>query len=201
MNVSDWANSVLDELEQHAEEIASDLVPFLLRLLVGLIIFTIIWKLGRFVESRVESALRSAGGNLGTSKLVAKGVFYSIALVAFAILLVFMGIGEAAVAVVLGVGVLAITLSLQDLFRNVVAGVYVAVERPVTIGSRVTIADHTGVIEDIGVRVTRMRGDDGSEILVPNLVFFTAPVTKLVEGPGEEPIVTGPERDEPATTG
>ncbi|MPZ22855.1 MAG: mechanosensitive ion channel [Dehalococcoidia bacterium] len=52
-------------------------------------------------------------------------------------------------------------------------------ERPFRIGSRVRVADQTGVIEDIGVRVTRMRADDGSQVLIPNMVFFTLPVTRL----------------------
>ena len=75
-----------------------------------------------------------------------------------------------------------------------VAGIYVAIERPFKIGSRVKVAEQTGTIEDIGVRVTRMRADDGTEILVPNLVFFTAPVQRLESREAEQSASPPPAR-------
>lgn len=181
MYVLDAFDTVFDNFEKHAENFADEIIPFLFRLLIGLIVFWILWRVARLIERRVERGVRSAGGDMGSSRLVAKAVFYALGIIAFAVFLGFLGVREAAIAAVLGAGALAITLSLQDLLRNVVAGVYVAIERPFQIGSRVRIGDQVGVIEDIGVRVTRMRADDSSEILVPNLVFFTSPVTRLVE--------------------
>jgi small-conductance mechanosensitive channel len=172
-------DTVFDNLEKHAENLADQLIPFFFGALIGLLVFAIIWKIGRVVERRTEAALLRTGTELANARLVSKAVFYIIGLIAFSVFLGFLGIREAAIAVVLGAGALAITLSMQDLLRNVVAGIYVAIERPFKIGSRVKVAEQTGTIEDIGVRVTRMRADDGTEILVPNLVFFTAPVVRL----------------------
>jgi small-conductance mechanosensitive channel len=174
-------DTVVDNLEKHAENLADQLIPFFFSVLVGLLVFAIIWKIGRFLERRTEQALLRTGTELANARLVSKAVFYLVGLIAFSVFLGFLGIREAAIAVVLGAGALAITLSMQDLLRNVVAGVYVSIERPFKIGSRVKVMDQTGTIEDIGVRVTRMRADDGSEIMVPNLVFFTMPVVRLDE--------------------
>jgi small conductance mechanosensitive channel len=174
-------DTIFDNFEKHAENLADELIPFAFRVLLGLIIFAIIWRIGRIIERRVEKAVLGAGGDFGSSRMVARGSFYVIALIGFAVFLGFIGVRDAAVAVVLGAGALAATLSLQDLLRNVVAGVYVAIERPFSIGTRVKVGDQSGTIEDIGVRVTRMRSDDGSEVLIPNLVFFTSPVTRLHE--------------------
>ena len=172
-------DTVWDNFEKHAENLADELIPFFFSALVGALVFAIIWKIGRIIERRTEQAILRTGAELANARLVSKAVFYLIGLIAFSIFLGFLGIREAAIAVVLGAGALAITLSMQDLLRNVVAGVYVAIERPFKIGSRVKVMDQTGTIEDIGVRVTRMKADDGSEIMVPNLVFFTMPVVRL----------------------
>ncbi|MEX2235967.1 MAG: mechanosensitive ion channel domain-containing protein [Dehalococcoidia bacterium] len=191
MYALDAFTTVWDNFEKHAENFADELIPFAFRFLIGIIVFAIIWRVGRMAQRRVERGVMRAGGEIATARLVSKVVFYAVALIAFSVFLGFLGVREAAIAVVLGAGALAITLSLQDLLRNVVAGVYVAVERPFDIGSRVRVADQTGTIEDIGVRVTRMRTDEGSEVLVPNLVFFTSPVTRLiVEEP--EPMPSAP---------
>jgi small conductance mechanosensitive channel len=178
-------DTVADNFEKHAENFADELIPFFFSALVGALVFAIIWKIGRVVERRTEQALLRTGTELANARLVSKAVFYTIGLIAFSIFLGFLGVREAAIAVVLGAGALAITLSMQDLLRNVVAGVYVAIERPFKIGSRVKVMDQTGTIEDIGVRVTRMRADDGSEIMVPNLVFFTMPVVRLTPSDSE----------------
>ena len=175
----DALDTVFDNLEKHSENLADELIPFFFSALVGLLVFAIIWRIGRILERRAEQALLRAGADMANARLVSKAAFYGVGLIAFAVFLGFLGVREAAIAVVLGAGTLAITLSMQDLLRNVVAGVYVAIERPFRIGSRVKVADQTGTIEDIGVRVTRMRADDGSEIMVPNLVFFTSPVVRL----------------------
>ena len=172
-------DTVIDNLEKHAENLADNLIPFFFSALVGLLVLAILWKVGRILERRTEQTLLRTGTELANARLVSKAVLYIVGLIAFSIFLGFLGVREAAIAVVLGAGALAITLSMQDLLRNVVAGVYVSIERPFKIGSRVKVADQTGTIEDIGVRVTRMRADDGSEIMVPNLVFFTSPVVRL----------------------
>jgi small conductance mechanosensitive channel len=175
----DALDTVFDNFEKHAENFGDELIPFFFRLLIGLLVLAVLWRLARILEHRVTRGVDRAGADHATARLVGKIAFYGAAIIAVAVFLGFIGVREAAIAAVLGAGTLAVTLSLQDLLRNVVAGIYVAVERPFRIGDRVKVAEQTGVIEEIGMRVTRMRTDEGNEVLVPNLVFFTAPVVRL----------------------
>jgi small-conductance mechanosensitive channel len=78
-----------------------------------------------------------------------------------------------ALATVVGATALALSLSLQDLLKNLIAGVYMLVERPFRIGDRINVAGVTGVIDDIQMRVTYLHDDNGSQIVMPNQTVFT----------------------------
>ncbi len=77
------------------------------------------------------------------------------------------------VAVVTGI----ITFALQDLIKNLVAGVYLLGERPFEIGDLVTISPHTGEVKDINMRATTLRLVTGEEMIVPNALLFDGIVT------------------------
>lgn len=73
-----------------------------------------------------------------------------------------------------GVG---IGFGLQTIVNNFVSGLIVLFERPVKIGDYVQIGTATGVVQQIGIRATVVRTDDGSEILIPNAQLMANPVT------------------------
>jgi small-conductance mechanosensitive channel len=77
------------------------------------------------------------------------------------------------VAVVTGI----ITFALQDLIKNLVAGVYLLGERPFEIGDLVTVSPHTGEVKDISMRATTLRLVTGEEMIVPNALLFDGIVT------------------------
>jgi small-conductance mechanosensitive channel len=85
------------------------------------------------------------------------------------------------------VAVFSASLGLQDLFKNYVSGFYVLLERNVRVGELVEVGGYRGVVSEIRMRVTYMRGADGTLIVVPNSEFFTktlavAPASEEREG-------------------
>src|SRR5205823_901509 len=73
----------------------------------------------------------------------------------------------------LGALSLAITFAIQDVLKNLVAGLYLLWERPFVIGDNIKVKDVTGSVVDIQVRTTVLRADNGQLIVVPNGVLFT----------------------------
>lgn len=73
-----------------------------------------------------------------------------------------------------GVG---IGFGLQTIVNNFVSGLIVLFERPVKIGDYVQIGTATGLVQQIGIRATVVRTDDGSEIIIPNAQLMANPVT------------------------
>ncbi|MBI2952899.1 MAG: mechanosensitive ion channel [Chloroflexi bacterium] len=67
---------------------------------------------------------------------------------------------------------LAVSLAVQDVLKNLVAGLYLLMERPFRVGETIKVRDFTGRVEDIGIRTTVLRTDDALLVIVPNTVMF-----------------------------
>ncbi|HSO27146.1 MAG TPA: mechanosensitive ion channel domain-containing protein [Anaerolineales bacterium] len=63
---------------------------------------------------------------------------------------------------------LAVSLSFQDLFRNIIAGVFLLIERPFETGDKLTIGLVTGRVLLVDLRATTLITEDGQRVYVPN---------------------------------
>jgi MscS family membrane protein len=79
----------------------------------------------------------------------------------------------------LGIGGLAFALAAQDTIANLFGSIVVAVDQPFLIGETVTIAAHTGTVEDIGLRSTKLRRVDKSLVVIPNRSVANEPIVNL----------------------
>ncbi len=66
---------------------------------------------------------------------------------------------------IIGVG---IGLAAQSLFKDIINGVFIIVEDQYNVGETVKIASLTGTVEDLTLRLTRLRDGDGTLYIVPN---------------------------------
>ncbi|MGD1052980.1 MAG: mechanosensitive ion channel family protein [Candidatus Dormibacteria bacterium] len=73
-----------------------------------------------------------------------------------------------------GIFSLAIGLAFQDLLRNILAGIFILLEKPFRIGDHVAIGDCEGVVQTIALRTTALRTGDGRLAVLPNLLVFTS---------------------------
>ncbi|OYR46520.1 mechanosensitive ion channel family protein [Halorubrum sp. Ea8] len=71
-------------------------------------------------------------------------------------------------ATIAAAATLAIGFALQDVIKNFVAGVFIYTDKPFRIGDWIEWKDHSGVVEDISFRVTRVRTFDNELLTVPN---------------------------------
>lgn len=78
-----------------------------------------------------------------------------------------------------GLGTLVVGLAFQDLLRNVLAGMFLLLEKPFRIGDVVTIGDLTGSVVTIQLRTTAIKLTDGQLAVVPNLTAFNETVINV----------------------
>ncbi|QHS15772.1 mechanosensitive ion channel family protein [haloarchaeon 3A1-DGR] len=73
-------------------------------------------------------------------------------------------------ATIAAAATLAIGFALQEVIRNFVAGIFIYTDRPFRIGDWIEWDNgtHSGVVEDISFRVTRVRTFDNELLTVPN---------------------------------
>ena len=74
-----------------------------------------------------------------------------------------------------GVVTVAIGVSLQDILKDLVAGVYLLAERPFRIGDQIstfTTMNYVGDVQNIELRATKLRLVSGEEVTIPNSLVF-----------------------------
>jgi len=78
-----------------------------------------------------------------------------------------------------GLGIVGFTLgfALQDITRNIVAGMLLLVQKPFEIGDLVEIERFTGRVKSVDLRSTEILTLDGNNVLIPNGSVFTTPIT------------------------
>lgn len=73
---------------------------------------------------------------------------------------------------VLGTLTIAVTFSVQDILKDLVAGLYILLERPFFIGDQISTDKYTGTVESVELRATRLRLVSGEEVSIPNALVF-----------------------------
>ena len=76
--------------------------------------------------------------------------------------------------VIAGLGLfgVAVALGAQDLFKNLISGIMILMERRFTIGDVISVSGEVeGVVEQIGFRSTLVRRFDSTPVMVPNFKF------------------------------
>ena len=68
----------------------------------------------------------------------------------------------------LGVGGLAVALAAQDTIKNFFGSLVIFGDHPFQLGDRIVVDDQDGVIEEVGMRSTRIRTLDGHLVTIPN---------------------------------
>lgn len=72
----------------------------------------------------------------------------------------------------LGIGGLAMALAAQTTLSNLFGSVAIFSDKPFRIGDRIQIGDVDGIVEEVGLRTTRIRRLDQALAIVPNSVFI-----------------------------
>ena len=104
-------------------------------------------------------------------RLVRRLVFAAILLIGLALALSqFEGVRRIAAGLLASSAVLGLVVGFaaRQTIANAVAGVLIAVTQPIRIGDLVTFEGATGVVEDVRLTYTYIRGDDARRIIVPN---------------------------------
>lgn len=88
----------------------------------------------------------------------------------FAAILILRQLGVDAAAILAGAGIVGIAVGFgaQELVKDILTGIFLLLEDSISVGDTVQIGDITGTVEDIGLRVTRIRPFSGALIVIPN---------------------------------
>ncbi len=138
-----------------------------------LVVAVITWWISRRVRAAVRRNLvqRDVAGSLVL--LLDRVALIGIWLLGALIVLGILGLSWVALGGITAALTLAITVAMQDVAKNFVAGVYLLIERPFEPGERVRVRSIEGVVEVVDLRTTQIRTDEGDRVYIPNMVVFS----------------------------
>lgn len=163
---------------RHLPERVKPLLARMVELLLLLLLFLVLrWVVGRLVDRAVNTVARreEAAGNEGRAArvrtlggLVRSVLSYTLAFILIVTALGVFNVDLRALLGTAGVAGLAVGFGAQKLVRDVISGFFLLLEDQYAVGDYVTIGSVTGTVEDLGMRITRLRDDDGRLYILAN---------------------------------
>ncbi len=84
-----------------------------------------------------------------------------------------------------GVGGIAVALAAKETIANFFGSITIFTDRPFHVGEMVKIGEHTGPIEEVGFRSTRIRTIQGHVVTIPNSTIANS----MIENIGKRPYI------------
>ena len=141
------------------------LIIIIARLLIKVINSTI----DKFVEKQKKSKLNIDFIRVNTMKgLMKSAVKYIIYFIAFTAIIKFFGIEVTGLIATAGIGGLALGFGAQNLVRDIITGFFILFEEQFGVCNYVEINGVEGIVEEMALRVTKIRDFGGNLHIIPN---------------------------------
>jgi len=143
--------------------------------------YWILTRITRAISSRIGVSLTKRGmlAERSIVSLIRRFIEVSIFLLVSLLVLKNLGVDVSTALAGVGIGGLALGLGAQKTFENLFGGVSVLFDKVIQIGDTCRINNQTGVVEDIGLRSTRLRTAERTLLSIPNGIMASAVVENL----------------------
>lgn len=153
--------------------ILSDIIIIILILIITKIAIKITKVLiDKFFDEKDKFKLRLEESRVNTLKSILKSlVTYSIYFVAYSSIFEIIGIPVKALITAAGIGGLAIGFGAQNLVKDIITGFFILFEDQFGVGDYIEIDGKAGVVEEMALRITKIRDFSGDLHIIPNGVI------------------------------
>ncbi|WP_336337385.1 mechanosensitive ion channel family protein [Haloarcula brevis] len=138
---------------------------------VFVVVFVLVYVLGKaIVLPIVDRSLKSRDLDTHARRPLKKVVSIGVVFVAISVAFGMAEYGNflQSLATIAAAATLAVGFAMQDVIKNFVAGVFIYTDKPFRIGDWIEWDGNSGVVEDISLRVSRVRTFDNELLTVPN---------------------------------
>lgn len=179
-----------DEIRSRFETVNDQLLGLGIALLQLILVVTVAALLAKAIRRRLRKRPATASSPT-LAVILENSASVGVYVIAFTVVLALWGLTWTGLVTALSISTVAVAFGLQDLLRSVVGGLLVIVERPFTPGDRIKIREIEGRVEEIDLRTTILRSDNGDRITIPNALIFTEPVITRGSGGRQTILLTG----------
>jgi small-conductance mechanosensitive channel len=126
-----------------------------------------------YLEYQVYPALNV---DAGVAHAIDTFIIYSLALIGALAALEAVGLGIGTITLFAGAFGIGLGFGLQSIANNLASGLTIIFSRALRRGDVVSVGDTVGVVQEVGIRATRMRTRDDVEYLIPNAEFVSGKI-------------------------
>jgi len=143
--------------------------------------YWILTRITRAISTRIGTSLTRRGmlAERSIVSLIRRFTEVSIFLLVSLLVLNNLGVDVSTALAGVGIGGLALGLGAQKTFENLFGGVSILFDKVIQIGDTCKINNQTGVVEDIGLRSTRLRTGERTLLSIPNGIMASAVLENL----------------------
>ncbi len=146
----------------------------LLFALIVIVVGIIIGRIARMTSGKLLSSVMSENA----SNLIQRIIYYTTIIVATLAALSYLGIDFTGALLAGGILGIVIGFATQSVVANLISGIFLQIDKPVSIGDPIGIIDEHlyGVILEINILSTSIRTFDGVNLRIPNEKLFTSTI-------------------------
>lgn len=161
------------------QEMLVKFLTLLPKAILGMVILIISIYLAGLISKAVRKSLEKRGTDHEVKLVITNITRWSLIVLGVFAALQQMGFDLSAFLVSLGVVGFTIGFALQDISKNLVAGMLLLLQQPFDIGNVIEIDGYTGTVLHVDLRATEIKTLDGKIVLIPNADVYSHPITNF----------------------
>lgn len=201
--ISDKVQEILDyfRLENIYELISSKIIDWVDKAIsmmpnffVAVLVMLLFYFIGRLTRQLTRQLTKKLSENDALSKLLATIMFFLMLGLGFFVALSVLKLDRAVTSLLAGAGILGLALgfAFQDSVMNLIAGMFMAANRPFEIGDLVESADTMGEVVEMNLRNTVLLSFQGQLVYIPNKeVYQNKMINYTIHGKRRMDLVVG----------
>lgn len=139
-----------------------------IKLIIGLIILFIAFKVVNFIAKRLQRRLDKKNVDKTIANVTVKALKIVLKIMVFLLFLGYVGIETAGIGTIIGSVSVCIGLAVQGSLSNFAGGIVILVMRPFKLGDFIEAQGHSGTVTDIKMFYTYLNTPDNKVVMIPN---------------------------------
>jgi small conductance mechanosensitive channel len=168
--VRDWHH---DSLEFVHKDLPKMIVVLIVAAVLLRIVLFFVNRLRRIAETHLATNPQRANELRTVAAILRATAWGVIGFIVLVHVLGILGINTTSLLASAGVVGVGIGLGAQSLFKDMLNGIFILIENQYNVGDNVTLASVTGTVEDLSLRITKVRDGNGTLYFIPNSQIAT----------------------------
>ncbi len=169
----------IDLIKTKLEGWLTGFVKLLPNLVLAVLIFTVFFFVSKFLRRIIYRFLLKFSDKPAISELFSSIIYIIFLFAGLFISLELLHLEKTISSLLAGAGIIGLALgfAFQDLTANFISGVFIIFRKPFDVGQIIDTNGFNGTVEEIKLRSTTLRTNDGLHVMLPNKDIFQKPIT------------------------